>query len=275
MIHGYRLHYLEAGEGLPVILLHGFAGSCEEWRSTVDFLGANGYRAIAIDALGFGKSDKPDDAPYALPLYAQLYEGFLDALGIERAIFVGHSFGGKGALATAILKPQRVRRLVILDSEGFMPIPLFMKKAGVIPGLGETFIWMSKNPRLFHLQMAGTFYDAKRIPPGLEEHFRTILGDRAQVRALMQLSRCYDDHDLIKSGLRKRLREIRCPTLIIWGEQDRVFALKYGYRANQEIPGSHLVVIPQCGHYPHIEAERDVHGLLLGVLAKENRRQHA
>lgn len=266
-LQGHTLHYLEAGEGDPVLLLHGFAGSCEEWRTTVGVLARAGYRAIAIDALGFGKSDTPDTAPYSFALFSGLYADLLDALGIERAAFVGHSFGGKCALATAITHPQRVSRLVIADSEGFIPIPLFMKKAGVIPFLGDVFLWMSKNPRLFELQLGGVFYDKQNVPDWLTEHFRSMLASKPHTRAMLQLSRCYDNHDLIKSGMRQRLGEIRCPTLILWGEQDRVFAPACGHTAHNEIPGSHLVILPRAGHYPHLEATRAFHGILLGFLA--------
>ncbi len=267
-VDGYRLHVLDTGSGAPVLLLHGFAGSSEEWRPTAEMLARSGYRALALDALGFGQSDKPDDAPYSLPLYARLIAGLLDTLGLEQATLVGHSFGGKCALATALLYTPRVRSIVIADSEGFIPIPLFMKKAGVVPGLAEAFLWMSKNPRLFRMQLVGTFYDAERIPPDFVEHFRVLLSDTAQMRALMQLSRCYDDHDLIKSGMRARLGELRLPALVVWGEQDRVFPVKCGRMARDEIPGARLATIPRCGHYPHIERARLFRGLLLGFLAR-------
>jgi pimeloyl-ACP methyl ester carboxylesterase len=266
-IQGYNIHHIEAGTGTPVVLLHGFAGSCNEWRETVAFLSQHGYRAIAVDALGFGESDKPHDAPYSLPLFAKIYDDLLDVLGIESAVFVGHSFGGKCALAMTILHPHRVNRLVIADSEGFIPIPLFMKKAGVIPFLGEVFLWLSRNPRLFRMQLAGTFADPNLIPLELEEHFRSLLGDRQRSGALLQLSRCYDDHDLIRTGLRKRLNEVTCPTLVVWGAQDRIFAPKCGHNAEREIPNSQLVLIPRSGHYPHIERPRAFRGVLLGFLA--------
>ncbi len=267
-IQKYRVHYIEAGSGAPVMLLHGFAGSCKEWRPTVELLAAHGYRAIAVDGVGFGKSDKPADAPYSLELFAGLYDSLLDALGLEHATFVGHSFGGKCVLATAILHPKRVNRLVIADSEGFVTIPLFMRKAGLVPFLADAFLWMSKNPSLFRMQLAGTFYDPSRIPTYLEEHFRSVLYDKEKSQAMLQLSRCYDNHDLIKTGLRNRLHELRCRTLIIWGGQDRVFPPSCGLTARGEIPNSQLLIIPRCGHYPHIESFRSFHGALLGFLAR-------
>jgi pimeloyl-ACP methyl ester carboxylesterase len=267
-IRGYRVHYLEAGSGSPVLLLHGFAGSCEEWRSTVEFLAHNGYRAIAVDAVGFGKSDKPGDAPYSFTFFADIYMGLLDELGLEQITLVGHSFGGKCALATTIMHPQRIHRLVVVDSEGFIPLPFWMKKSGLVPFLGKVFLWMSRNPRIFRMQLQGTFYDPSRITSEMEEQFRAILYDPASSQALVQLSRCYDDHDLERTGIRARLGEMSCPTLILWGENDRVFAPSCAEAANREIPGSELVLIPECGHYPHLECPRPFRGALLGFLAK-------
>ncbi len=266
-VNGYRIHYLEAGKGAPILLLHGFAGSCEEWRPTIAYLAQHGYRAIAVDGVGFGKSDKPGDAPYSFQLFADVYTGLLDALGIPQVTLVGHSFGGKCALATTILAPQRMSRLVVVDSEGFIPLPFWMKKSGVVPFLSKAFLWMSRNPRLFRMQMQGTFHDPSRITPEFEQQFRDVLYDPASSQALVQLSRCYDNHDLERTGFRARLSEIGCPTLVIWGENDRVFAPYCGETASKEIPGAKLVLIPNCGHYPHIECPRPFRGALMGFLA--------
>jgi pimeloyl-ACP methyl ester carboxylesterase len=267
LVHGYRIHYLEAGKGAPILLLHGFAGSSEEWRPTVAYLAQCGYRAIAVDGIGFGKSDKPANAPYSFQLFADVFIGLLDALHIEHVTLVGHSFGGKCALATTILHPQRINRLVVVDSEGFIPLPFWMRKSGVVPFISKAFLWMSRNPRLFRMQMYGTFHDPSRIPAEFEQQFRDVLYDPASSQALVQLSRCYDNHDLERTGMRVRLNEIACPTLVIWGENDRVFALHCGEAASKEIPRATLVTIPACGHYPHIECPRPFRGALVGFLA--------
>lgn len=269
IIQGHRLHYLEAGKGPLVLLLHGFAGSCEEWRPTVAWLAEQGYRAIAIDGIGFGKSDKPDDICYSFELYAQLYTDLLTTLGVEQCILVGHSFGGKCALATTIFHPQRISKLVIADSEGFIQIPFWMRKSGVVPFMSKIFLWMSRNPKLFRMQMQGTFYDPSRITPEFEAQFRDMLYDEASSRALIQLSKCYDYHDLMRTGMRDRLHEITCPTLIIWGAEDRVFSPHCGEAAHREIRGSCLVMLPHCGHYPHIERPREFRGPLAGFLASQ------
>jgi pimeloyl-ACP methyl ester carboxylesterase len=269
-IQGYTLHFLACGRGPAVILLQGFPVSADYWRPTLELLGRSGYRAIAVDTLGFGQSDKPDHAPYSLPFFANLYADLLDALNLEHATFVGHSFGGKLALSTAVLHPQRVSRLVLLDSDGFTSIPYFIRVPGPLGRVGELLLWLSSHPALIRAQMQLAFYDpTPHVTPGMVALGSDVLRLPKNRRVLMLMSRRYKDNDLLHSGLRARLGELRIPTLVIWGEHDRVFAPCYGEIASREIPCARLVTIPRCGHFPHIETPRVFHGLLLGFLAKD------
>lgn len=268
-VQGYSLHFLACGAGPAVILLQGFPVSADYWRPTLDLLGRSGYRAIAVDTLGFGQSDKPEQAPYALSFFANLYADLLDALSLEQAVFVGHSFGGKLALATAVLHPRCVRRLVLLDSDGFTRIPYFIRIPGLLGSVGECLLWLSSHPALIRAQMRLAFYDpAPHVTPGMVALGSSVLRQPENQRVLMLMSRRYKDNDLLHSGLRARLGELHIPTLIIWGEHDRVFVPRYGEVACQEIPCARLVIIPRCGHFPHIETPRAFHGLLLGFLAQ-------
>ncbi|MCG8348943.1 MAG: alpha/beta fold hydrolase [Chloroflexales bacterium] len=267
-VKGYRLHALSAGAGSPVLLLHGFAGSAEDWCPTVELLSRNGYRAIAIDALGFGKSDKPAEPCYSLHLAAELYTGLLDALGLDQAALVAHSMGGKNALATTILHPDRISRLLLADSDGFVQIPLMMRKGGSLPLLGRFFLWMAARPAVIRAQLQEAFFDPQAyVTPEIITRGVEVLGNLENRRALLALSRSYDATDLSLTGLRARLGDIRCPTLIVWGAEDRIFAASHGETAQREIPDARLVLIPRCGHFPQIEAFQEFHGLLLGFLA--------
>jgi pimeloyl-ACP methyl ester carboxylesterase len=265
---GYRLYTIESGSGVPVIFLHGFAVSCEYWRPTLELLGCRGYRAIAVDVLGFGQSEKPPDAPYSLHLYAETFAGLLDALEIEQAFFVGHSFGGKLALATAILYPQRVCGLVAMDTDGFLSVPTFMRKVTSLPKFGEFFLWLAARESIVRAQLNMSFYNPKPyVSPEMIVRGRDALMLAENRAVLIQMSHHKDEIDLGGSGLRKRVGEIRCPTLVVWGGNDRVIAPRCGETARREIPGAKLVVFPNCGHFPHVEAFREFHGLLLGFLA--------
>lgn len=267
-IDGLRLRVLTAGSGPAVLLLHGFVVSADDWRPTIAQLARAGYRAIAPDALGFGQSDKPGGTAYSLRRYADLNAGLLDTLGVASAAVVGHSMGGKHALATTVLHPTRVSRLMLADSEGFMQLPLFMRKGGALPFLGEAILSLSAFPAVIRMQLAAAFADpAHYVTPELVERGRKTLGDPGVRQTMLALSRNYEANDLRGSGLWSRLAEIRCPTLIVWGAEDRLFLARYAQDAQAAIPGARLVIIPRCGHFPQIEAQEQFHGLLLGFLA--------
>jgi pimeloyl-ACP methyl ester carboxylesterase len=270
-VAGYRLHLLEAGAGPAVLLLHGFAGSAEEWRPTGALLAAAGYRAIAVDGLGFGRSEKPGDAPYSLELGARLYAGLLDALGVGQAHVVAHSMGGKYALALALLHPEQVASLTLVASDGFAEAsPL--TRAGGWPLLGGALLWLSARPVVVRAMLGAAFHAPERfLTEDLLARAREALAGPANRRALTALSRRYDATDLRRTGLRARLGELRASTLLVWGEEDQVFPLATsGGAAARELPQARLVTIPRCGHFPHVEAARAFHGLVMGFLAKNN-----
>lgn len=268
-VAGYRLHLLDGGEGPAVILLHGFAGSAEDWRPTAAFLADAGYRALAVDLLGFGRSEKPADAPYSLELGVALLDGLLDALGLGGAAFVAHSMGGKYALATALLRPERVERLALVGSDGFVAAaPL--TRAGGWPLVGAGLLWLSSRPAVVRALLAAAFYAPDgHLTAELIERAGAALRGADNRRALTALSRRYDATDLAHTGLRARLGELQAPALLIWGDHDRVFPLDTARAAAAAIPRAHLAILPRCGHFPQVEATRAFRGLLLGFLAKQ------
>jgi pimeloyl-ACP methyl ester carboxylesterase len=266
-VAGRRLRVLTAGAGPAVLLLHGFAVNADDWRPTMVYLAEAGYRAIAPDALGFGRSDKPGGTAYSLSNYAELNAGLLAALGVETAALVGHSMGGKHALATTILAPGLVSRLLIADSEGFMQLPLFMRKGGTLPFLGEAILTLSARPSLIRMQLTTAFANpGQYVTPALVERGRATLGDAGVRQTMLALSRNYDANDLRGSGLWPRLATISCPTLVVWGAEDRMFPARYARAAQNAIPRAKLVIIPRCGHFPQLEAEQEFNALLAGFL---------
>lgn len=267
-IEGYKLHTLSAGTGPTVLLLHGFAGSAEEWQPTLEWLAAAGYRAVAVDSLGFGRSAKPGDAPYSLELMATLYAGLLDALGVTQAAIIAHSMGSKFALALAVLHPQRVSRLVLAAADGFVTSAP-MSKAGGWPLIGATLLWIGARETITRQMLNASFYDPQTfVTPTVIARGRAALLGRDNRRALTALSRRYDANDLTKTGVRARLGELQIPTLLIWGDSDKIFPLEpYAFMAQREIPGAQLVIVPKCGHFPQLEAERAFRGAVAGFLA--------
>jgi pimeloyl-ACP methyl ester carboxylesterase len=266
-VQGYRLHYLEAGRGPTVLLLHGFGTSAEAWRATGDTLAEAGYRALAFDCLGFGRSDKPRDAPYSLELIAGLYAEALERLGGNRAVVVGHSMGGKYALAMALLHPDRVSSLALVSSDGFAAAAP-MSKVGKWPLICWSILWLSAQPRMARAMLDAAFHTPEAfVTDEMIAHAQEALLGWENRHALTALSQRYDATDLQISGLRARLGELRVPTLLTWGENDQIFPVGQSAVAAAEIPGARLITFPRCGHFPQIEAARPFHGLLLGFLA--------
>ena len=116
---GQRLHYIDEGEGEPIVFSHGTPTWSFEWRHLVRGLSSAGEgsaRCIAVDHLGFGLSDRPRDASYSPEAHAERFRAFLDARGLDQITLVVHDFGGPNALAAALAAPERIERLVIINS---------------------------------------------------------------------------------------------------------------------------------------------------------------
>src|SRR5207247_2437827 len=116
-VFGAKIHYVEAGSGPVVILLHGLGGDASNWAQTIGPL-AEKYRVIAPDQIGFGRSDKPF-LSYRVGTLVDFLEGFYKEIKIERASLVGNSLGGWTAAAFTLAHPEKVDRLVLVDSAGF------------------------------------------------------------------------------------------------------------------------------------------------------------
>src|SRR4051795_1096057 len=118
---GFKLHYLEAGRGAPVVLLHGLGGDGSRWAPNIDPL-AKDFHVFALDQIGFGESDKPL-ANYHTGMLAEFLVGFLKAVGVQKASLVGNSMGAGVALYTAAKFPQAVERIVLADGGGYRSEP--------------------------------------------------------------------------------------------------------------------------------------------------------
>lgn len=245
VVDGVRLRYVDAGAGPPVLLLHGFGSSIEVWAGQMPAL-ARRHRVIAIDLKGFGWSDRPP-GDYSPEAEAHLAWQVLDALGIERASIVGHSWGASVALAMALEAPGRVDRLALVSAWAYDDqLPAFYWWARM-DGLGElafaTFFRRGSDERL-----AASFHDPDLISEEMAEMVERSLDRPGTAAAALAVLR--------GQGYRRiegRYRRIAAPALVLWGREDRVSALRYGQRLARELPRARLVVYPRCGHLPMIE----------------------
>jgi 4,5:9,10-diseco-3-hydroxy-5,9,17-trioxoandrosta-1(10),2-diene-4-oate hydrolase len=254
-VEGLPIRYLSAGEGPPLVLLHGAGDNSLDWRWVLPAL-ARTHRVYAPDLPGSDDSAKPV-ADYSPAFFERFVAAFVEALGIERATFVGNSLGGIIALRLALADPARVGALVLIDSAGLGRAinPAFTSVN--VPGLGEAAmpLWRTTLGAYQRAWGRTTLLFARpwdvprewlaeqcrlaRSPGYLEAHLTAL---RALVSPAGQ-----------REVLVDRLPLLEMPTLVVWGERDRVFPQSQARDAAARLREGSLELIPDCGHLPHIE----------------------
>lgn len=255
-VYGVKIHYVEAGSGPVVILLHGLGGNSANWAFNTSVL-AQKYRVIVPDQIGFGRSDKPF-INYHIATYVDFLDGLCKQLKIERASLVGNSMGGWIAAAYTLAHPEKVERLVLVDAAGFAPPANFDMRllSKLNPSTREDMKQLASlvffNKQLFTSDAAIDQLLASRI----------AAGDGYTIQSLNESIVRREDM------LDNRLSAIKQPTLLIWGREDGLTTLaEYGERFKREIPGSQLIVFEQCGHAPMVEKATEFNQTLLKFLA--------
>lgn len=238
LVKGRKIVYYEQGQGSVVILLHGLGADSHHWAANIGPLSSN-FHVIALDQIGYGKSDKPV-MRYTVGNFAEYLYGFMEALNIPKATLVGNSLGGWIALDFSIHHPDRVDKLVLVDAAGLHPAsPLRMPKGG----------WKDLTPLdthwFFDLMEANKAWATTDLGPhSFERHVKN--GDSYTVAssvAEMATGREFED---------KKLDRVQSPTLILWGRDDMLIPLAMGEHFNKGIAGSQLIVIEGTGHIPMV-----------------------
>lgn len=240
--HG-RTRYLEAGEGTPVILLHGvgFLDGGDSWLPNIVPLSAH-LRVLAPDILGWGPGDQLSLA-YSFAYLVDFVREFQDALGIDRCHVVGHSMGGWVASLLAYESPHRVSKLVLSASGGLATRQLSSMArwepptADEVRARFERLTEMGIDPEPF----IRTRLELTRQEPRVDQ-FRKIMEHMSHPETRKRYHTA------------RRLPFVSCPTLVIWGRQDEVNPLDMGRSAHQLIPDSRLEIVEDCGH--HIPSEK-------------------
>lgn len=253
-VAGQQVHVEQAGEGEPVLLVHGFGASTYSWRKVIPGI-AEHRRAIALDLSGFGYTERPrDPARYGRDGQVALIVGTLDALGIERVHLVGHSYGGALSLALAVRHPERVRSLLLVDSAA--PTYPNDRRSGLarLRWLNNLFLRsVALREKGVRKALERSVYDDSLVTP---EMVQTYL-DRLRIEGVS--SAYYGLTAPVRNpGEAVDLARITAPTLVIWGAEDRLIPLADGRQATARIPGARFEVFEQTGHMPMEERPEDV-----------------
>jgi len=244
-IAGHRLFWQSEGppEGKPVVLLHHGLGSLRAWRRQIPALAAAGWRTLAYDRWGYGRSDeRPAFEPQFLRTDADEAIHLLDHFGLERVAVVGHSDGGSLGLLLAAEHAQRVERLVLVAAH-------IDRESATLDGLHTLAQDIRRQPLLGRLR---------------REH-----GPKADALARSWVAHWLDP-EVADQTLEPLLGQIRCPTLVVQGEQDEHATPDHARRIARGIAGSELWLIPGVGHMPLQEIPEAFNDRLLAFLGRPN-----
>ncbi len=268
LLHGQRIGYRAEGGGTPLVLLHGIAGTSATWDDLIPRLSGR-FRVLAPDLLGHGESAKPE-GDYSLGAYANVLRDFLEVLGLERATLVGHSLGGGIALQFAYQFPERCERLVLVSSGGLGREVHPLLRAAALPGADVVLPWLSVAAR----QSVGRVVHALgslglRASADLEESWHSFvsLEEPGARRAFLHTVRgIIDLHGQRVSAQDRLYLAAGMPTLILWGEKDRLIPVRHARDAHERIPGSQLEIFSGAGHFPWRDEPRRFAEILLDFM---------
>src|SRR5271168_178032 len=231
-VNGYKMHYLVGGSGRPLVLVHGLGSRALDWANLIPRLIAGGHRVYAVDLLGYGRSAQPRDAGYSIADQARIVEAFLDSQHLPQVDMAGWSMGGWIAMRVALQQPERIRRLVLLDSAGLR------FKLGFNPS-----IFQPASPTDL-AQLEELLVPHPQPLPGFLAMAMLRRGDSIGWVVHRSVQSMMTGQDLVDG----QLGALTMPVLIGWGEQDKLIPLEVGYRLHAEILQSELDVYANCGH---------------------------
>jgi len=267
-LHGRSVTYFQAGSGPVLLLIHGMAGTCENWQAVIEPL-ARQHTVIAPDLPGHGSS-APGGGDYSLGALAAGLRDLLVALGHERATLVGHSLGGGIAMQFAYQFPEATERLVLVCSGGLGPEVNPVLRAAALPG-ADLFIAATAGPGRVAGSALGRGLAAVGLRPNADvaEVARgyASLADRGRRAAFLATLRAVvgTEGQRVHAGDRLYLAE-GMPVLIVWGRADRMIPVEHGERAHEAIAGSRLEIFEEAGHMPQLEAPARFVAALEGFL---------
>lgn len=264
-----RTRYWEVGTGEPIILIHGLGGSVEGWTYTMPALGRR-YRVIAPDLIGFGRSDKPK-AYYGLELLSSFLKAFMDRMGVARAHLIGLSLGGAVVVKTATRWPERVGRMVLVNSAGFGRQGSMGLRLATVGWVGELLTHTTRTGAGAFLRNA--VHDASLVTKAwmdcTYELARLPGAQAAYLTTLRSLADCRGLKASVLAELHRGMRALREPVMVVWGRQDKILPVSHTEIAAQLMPQARIHVFERCGHLPPLEHPAAFNALVSEFLAED------
>lgn len=238
VIDGLKINYDLAGDGNPVLLLHGWGGCAKSFAPVFEYLKQD-FKVIAPDLPGFGKSSEPPE-PWSVTEYSQIVQKLILELGISPCHIIAHSFGGRIAILLASQKPELFQKVILCDS------------AGILPKRGLKYYF-----RIYKYKLAKKAVKRKTIKSILKAIGFDI--EKAVQRAGSEDYRSLNDNmkktfvRVVNQNLRSNLTRIKSPVLLVWGANDTDTPLYMARIMEKEIPDAGLVVYEDAGHFSYLD----------------------
>jgi pimeloyl-ACP methyl ester carboxylesterase len=273
-VEGLRIHFLMAGhqDAAPVLLLHGggYDSAFLSYKQSIEPI-SQYHRVFAPDWPGYGQSEKPK-INYTTEYYVDFLEHFMDALGLEKAILVGISMGGAISLGFSLRWPQRVEKLVLVDSHGLGKEVPGRKMSYVMVRLPllNKLVWaiLGRSRRMTKWSLRTVFHDPQVVSDTLVDEVFQV----AKEPGVGQAWRSWQRSEIRWSGLHTnfvdRLHTLTVPTLILHGAEDKYVPVSWAQRAHTLIQDSELCIFPECGHWLTREKPTEFNRAVLEFLAR-------
>ena len=247
--NGYRIHYLDEGEGDVVMFLHGSgpgASGHSNFKGNYPAMVAAGYRCLVPDHIGYGFSDKPDDRDHPLEFFVECMIQTMDCAGVERCTLVGNSLGGAVAIGMALEHPERVDKLILMAPGGLSELHEYQQ----MPGMQKVFAVFGSGEPVTPEVMKDLFATGLMHNP--EHATDELVAERMQI---MQIMNGHVMATMQVPVLTERLKELDCPVLGFWGLNEKMMPENGIMAMAHNISQLRLVLVSECGHWVMVEHE--------------------
>lgn len=264
-LENHSTHYLEKGEGDPVILLHGFGADSYSWNNNIDTL-AEHFKVYALDLWGCGYSTR-ELLDFGYELYTNQVLAFMDALGIEKASFAGQSMGGGTIIKFVVQHREKVKSIILVCSAGMPNPPIPAHRIIALPGIGE-FLLSLPTDFIRKLIIKRVYLYRKKVT---KEYFdnltwsQKIKGTNETFLKTLRLK----FFDMLLDDIH-RLGKMDVPILLVWGSHDKSIPLEAGRQIHQILKGSQLEVFGYSAHEPHDEQPEEFNRIAINFLKGGN-----
>ncbi len=269
-VNGVSIAYTDAGEGQPILFIHGFASSSFTWKKLIASM-PRGFRFITIDLKGFGYSEKLCDDLLSPFDQSVLVSEFITQLRLDNFILVGHSLGGAISILSLFNEriSSKVRKLVLVDSAGsFQKLPDFINDLAATP-LESTLVKMAQEEFLVSTVLQQSFFNVEKIDPEAVSEYSHILRQDKAKECLLAAARQIAIPRT--KSFQEKLGEITIPTLIVWGREDAMIGLAEAHTLMADLRKAELKVIANCGHSPQEETPAEAAKLITEFISPPSR----